>query len=56
MTCRYRFIGEHARQYTAARLCRVPATTAPWPSQTVKSPTWPALAQATRAATRVSKV
>ncbi len=31
-------------------------TVTAWPSQTVKLPTWPALAQVTRAATRVSKV
>jgi hypothetical protein len=37
----------------AVLLCR---TVTAWPSQTVKLPTWPALAQVTRAATRVSKV
>ena len=37
----------------AVLLCR---TVTAWPSQTVKLPTWPALAQVTRAATRVSNV
>jgi len=37
----------------AVLLCR---TVTAWPSQTVKLPTWPAFAQVTRAATRVSKV
>jgi hypothetical protein len=37
----------------AALLCR---TVTAWPSQTVTVPRWAALAQVTRAATRVSKV
>jgi hypothetical protein len=37
----------------AVLLCR---TVTAWPSQTVTLPTWPAFAQVTRAATRVSKV
>ena len=37
----------------AVLLCR---TVTAWPSQTVKLPAWPALAQVTRAATRVSNV
>jgi hypothetical protein len=45
-------VGEWALE-VAVLLCR---TVTAWPSQTVKLPTWPALAQVTRAATRVSNV